>query len=477
MDPTTFPLVQKPDLVRVGLFHTPVDFDYGGEAIAFNPSSRTLILVDQGGLAEITIPEPSLLDPSRASTLQPISYSMPWAMRADVGGPIPADKVGGVLVYNGKLIGNMYVYYDTENKQERSHFTCDLNLSNVASFKGWTQVGAPRQCGFVAGGMALVPPEWQSLLGGDVLTGQGGIPIISRTSFGPCAFVLDGSKVGEPVVPATMLLGYGGDHPTLGPWNNVVPSETFGMGTTIGGMVIVPGTRSLLYFGGHGFGAGCYGNGTADPALAGTPDPGGAGPLCFDPASQAHASHSYPYRYQVWAYDLNDLLSVKRGEKQPWEVVPYGVWPLDLGNITFPTECHVAIDHSTNRLYVSQYKGEETQGGGGIAQIHAIDVRVGTPLPPPVEPPVPPTPEPPTPVDPCEAVKVQVTSLTLALAAEKQRHDVTAAELNDAKSRLGTVNSEATGIIAHNNRLKPKDKLPSWCIEAVKRIETLSRAQ
>ena len=52
--------------------------------------------------------------------------------------------------------------------------------------------------------------------------------------------------------------------------------------------------------------------------------------LCYDPTTSDKGSHAYPYRYQVWAYDLNDFAAVKAGTKQPWEVVPYGVWPLSL---------------------------------------------------------------------------------------------------------------------------------------------------
>jgi len=35
---------------------------------------------------------------------------------------------------------------------------------------------------------------------------------------------------------------------------------------------------------------------------------------------------AYPYRYQMWAYDLNDLAAVKAGTKLPHEVQPYAWW-------------------------------------------------------------------------------------------------------------------------------------------------------
>ena len=67
----------------------------------------------------------------------------------------------------------------------------------------------------------------------------------------------------------------------------------------------------------------------ADPSLAIAPDPEG-GAYCYDPTNSYKGPHAYPYRYQIWAYDLNDFAAVKAGTKQPWDVVPYGVWPLEL---------------------------------------------------------------------------------------------------------------------------------------------------
>ena len=72
----------------------------------------------------------------------------------------------------------------------------------------------------------------------------------------------------------------------------------------------------------------CYGNGTANPSLDGTT--ASMALYCYDPTNSYKGTHAYPYRYQVWAYDLNDFAEVKAGTKQPWDVVPYGVWSLNL---------------------------------------------------------------------------------------------------------------------------------------------------
>ncbi len=73
----------------------------------------------------------------------------------------------------------------------------------------------------------------------------------------------------------------------------------------------------------------CYGPGTDNSRLVGTPA-GGGFVYCYDPLSFDQGQHAYPYNFQFWAYDLNDWAAVKAGTKQPWEVKPYGVWPFTL---------------------------------------------------------------------------------------------------------------------------------------------------
>ena len=80
---------------------------------------------------------------------------------------------------------------------------------------------------------------------------------------------------------------------------------------------------------------------------------------CYDPTSSYKAPHAYPYRYQVWAYDLNDFAAVKAGAKQPWDVVPYGVWPLNLPTPELTVRLGgVGYDPQRQLLYVSQLHGD-----------------------------------------------------------------------------------------------------------------------
>ena len=262
-----------------------------------------------------------------------------------------------------RLYGTARIYYDANNTQTVSHYARSTNLS-TKSFSGWSRVWDRGRTGFVSGFLASVPPEWQAKLGGPHLTGQCCIPIVSRTSAGPAAFSFDASKIGQPALPANPLLYYDGQHATLGPWEGSNP--TYGAATLMGGFAVIAGTRTVLYVGTNGLGPHCYGDGTADKAKADGVH------LCFDPTTSDKGSHSYPYRFQVWAYDLNDLAAVKAGKKKPWDAKPYGVWPL-----TFPMDAIVVIggvgyDPQRQILYVSQKKAD----GGGVPVMHAFRLAV-----------------------------------------------------------------------------------------------------
>jgi len=277
-------------------------------------------------------------------------------------------------VYGDRLYGTAYIYFDAANAQRVSHYSRSRQLKQ-RSFSGWSQVGENGKSGFVAGMMAPVPKEWQAKLGGPAITGQCCIPIVTRTSFGPAAFAFNPLQIGQPKVPATPLLFYPSSHPTLGSWSGTSPNPTYGSTTEILGVAVVAGTRSVLYFGRNGLGPNCYGAGTGDKSLVGTSPPGGGEPFCYDPTNSYKAPHAYPYRYQVWAYDLNDFAAVKAGKKKPWDVVPYGVWPL-----TLPTADTgvvrlggVGYDAERQLLYLSQLRGD-TADDAARPVIHTFHV-------------------------------------------------------------------------------------------------------
>ncbi len=355
-------LVQAGDLFNMGAFRLPQfkvgtsSFNYGGTVLAFNPAHNSLFIVGhpwQQHVAEISIPAVSPTNTTLASlpmttVLQPFVDATEGQLAKVGDGQV---QVGGLLAYQGALYLSAFVYYDGDGKQTLSEYKTSPDFRVTGEVKGPYQVGTAG-AGFLDGYFGLIPSSWQERLGGPVLHGNCCLSIISRTSFGPSAFAIDPAQLGVTTPqPAVPLVFYTQAHATLGDWGATSP--TFNGSTQINGVVFPDGTRSVLFFGRHGTGPLCYGEGTADPALVGTLAPDGE-KYCFDPTDSSKGVHAFPYAHQVWAYDAVDLAAVKRGERQPWEVRPYAVWPLAF---PFSGGTHVTgatVDPATGRIFVAQ---------------------------------------------------------------------------------------------------------------------------
>jgi hypothetical protein len=352
-------------------------FSFGGSALAYNPNNDSLFIVGhdhQQMIAEISIP--SVVNSSEvnrlstAKVLQPFSDPTERKMAQLTTGS--GVKIGGLMIYIGKLYLTAYDYYDGGGKQILSHFVRPMDLSDRGHVLGPFAVGNMK-AGFVDGWMIPIPPYWQTSLGAPAITGNCCLNIISRTSFGPSAFGFNPVDLGKVnPTPAVPLVYYPAKHTTLGPWS--AESSNFNGTTVIRGAVFPEGTSSILYFGRQGLGPWCYGPGTNKQTLAGTRAKSGQN-YCYDPTSNATGPHAPPYAYQVWAYNAADFLMVRKGIKQPWEVVPYAVWNFDL---PFQNAGRmlggVAYDPATQRIFLVQNHAERA----GMPMIHVWKVESST---------------------------------------------------------------------------------------------------
>ena len=350
------PRIESSDFHYLGAFRTPQGtsggsrFGYGGHAIAYHAANDSLFITghdqQEQFVAEISVPAPALADDVRdlpvASVLQPFADVTDGLIHSS-----ETDRIGGLLVDEGKLIFSAYEYYDADTSVHESHGTSGLDLSVGDDATGLYQVG-PQNAGMVAGYMTHVPSAWQASFGSTHLTGQANIPITGRTSDGPAIYGFntadltgDSETVVAPVVP---LASYPWPDSLVPLVNGVQPAnELFNRANDVTGVAFPDGSRSVLVFGTHGLGDYCYDN--VD----------GSGAFCDDPARDGKGTHAYPYRYQVWAYDALDLLEVKAGNLAPHEVLPYDYWELEL---PFAPLAHdlgeVSYDPATQRLFVSQ---------------------------------------------------------------------------------------------------------------------------
>lgn len=347
--PSTAPLIQSSNLSYIGSFKLPAGNlgsswgfgDAGGGlgtyAFAFNPTSKSLYVGGhpyEQSIAEIAIPL-SFSGTPNAAALQNLTDPL----EGKIGSINPSDPntkiLAAALVYNGKLYLGAYSYYDGAVTQTRSFFVRPTNLATKGQVQGAFQVGNTYP-GWVDKYATTIPPEWHSAFGGQAFVGGAGGAINAVQSWGPSVSVINPSDIGarEPV-PASLVLGY----PISNPLNPATVANIYWSQTDLVTGVIFPsGTRSVLFFGKHGMGAYCYGTG------------GRNGGDCYDPDDGSKGVHAYPYRSQIWAYDANDLLSVKSGAKQPWQIQPYAVWELDP---SFQGIQGAAYDPATQRIYVS----------------------------------------------------------------------------------------------------------------------------
>ena len=375
-DPTSLRRLAFEDLKYEGAFRLPAvelngdSFSAAGGPIAFNPAKKTLFVGSRPGrVAEVTVPTPVNTGDIAAMPFAEIVQPFFDPSEGQMSEVASDANLAGLLVYGSKLYGTGLSYYDANNIQSISHFSRSLQLSARSAGK-IQRVGEKGRSGYVAGYMAIVPPEWQSALGGPAITGQCCVPIISRTSWGPAAFAWDpadlDSKSKVDVIP---LVYYDSDHPTLGQFDRSSPS--FGGTTLVAGVAIVPGTRTAVFVGSNGVGELCYGNGTADRALVNTVGTDGA-KFCYDPTSSDKGQHAFPYRYQMWAYDLGDWAAVRAGKREPWEVKPYAIWPFELPVSEPGTRIiGVAFDAGAQRLFISQ-RHADRDGYAYRALIHVF---------------------------------------------------------------------------------------------------------
>lgn len=372
-DPSTLPLIQKPDLEYIGSFALPSmeagtsRFGYGGHAIIPYTDSlgRTSLYIqghDQrpGQVAQVAVSSrlSKSFDYSQlevAELLQPFAEVTDGSLSSKLGITSPdGASVYGLFPYKDKLIVSATEYYGCT--QSMTHGVSSLDLSRTNDFAGFFQVDGAANPRAIAGPMAEVPAAWRTLLGGSLLTGNWGIPIVGCNSAGPALTAFDPEDLGvKTPVPGSTLLFHSLEHPLCEgaqcsfPDPEAHTSALYNLSSGFGGVAFPEATRSVLIFGRQGTGTYCYG----------TPDACGGDPAAPD----AKGPHAYPYRYQIWAYDAKDLLRVKEGTLKPYEPRPYSVWTVaDLDGWVGAGNANIegaGYDNKSGRWYITTAYGEE----------------------------------------------------------------------------------------------------------------------
>lgn len=356
-DPQTLPLLQREHVAYLGSFAVPSEdsvgnpLTYGGHALGYHPGANSLFFGCHDWyqrLAEISVPPIG----GTATVLQNCTDVTEGTLSdVDPGDP-NGVKLGGHLVHDGRLISTAFAYYDADGTQVVTHgVSSSLDLSQTGDFDGWYGfAGAVAYPRALAGYMTPIPAPWQPLFGGPAFTGQGSLSIVGNSSDGPAATVFDPADVGGGgVIPGTTVLFYpiAHSHPDFA-----------AKGSQLAGMAFPRDTRTVLFFGTRAQCEYCYG----------LPED------CVCVCSPYHGPHNH-YRHALWAYDADDLLRVKNGELEPWEVMPYATWELDdidSGDCASTRYGGATFDPEAGVLYVVEDYGENPAVHAFRIDVHSV---------------------------------------------------------------------------------------------------------
>lgn len=396
-NPASLPLVQMDVLEYQGAFIIPSAVygessadDVAGQ-MEYNPVRHSLFFAGkftQGAVAEFSIPD--LVNTTTVSLLNTATVLQDFRRvlhQTTDGNPQSIDRVTGLKLLNGKLIVNGVGFYDAA--ADNTHTTLvieDANNIATSTISGYYEL---QGAAHIAGWISNVPLIWQSNLGGAYLSGNApNYSINSRYPQGITAFIFDpatlsGAPAGE--IPTTTLLDSSLANPLYADFNtyqnanyNILSTNgtspfTGHTAADIGAVAgnnnlwtessrvgygfIVPNSRTYMTIGssgGHGSGIGYKAtpNGLAPFSCP--------GPCAYDPDDY--------YNY-YWLWDVNDLIAVKDGTMQPYDVRPYAYGVFDA---PFQTDIfnggvarHNAViggvyDPASNLLYLTIKGGEST---------------------------------------------------------------------------------------------------------------------
>jgi hypothetical protein len=350
--------LQAGDMSYLGYFTVPqgtgATFSYGGMGLAMGPDGQSLYYgghVYEESLGRISIPA---LNGTASIITQPTNIP------GSVGGE-NVQELAGALFWNGRLLVTKRKRYST------------LTYSGVVAVGGQNITGfsafQPTQGvegHFISGYMGVIPPEWRTAFGGPCFIGNGSMSIRGMCTNGPSFYVFNPDDVGRvSSVPVTHCQSYPLAHPLADP---SVANDIWAASDPSGSYVFPDGTATMLYINRHGYGKPTYKSDTCGDTS------GGDG--------------NSPYRRQVTAFDVNDLLAVKNGQKNGYDVKPYAWWTLpgptsacgELGGYANGSYCFT-FDPATRRLYGVMDRGENRR-----VHVWSISGSTATTMPAPTAP-------------------------------------------------------------------------------------------
>lgn len=368
------------------------DLAYGGGAVGVSEDGARLYVScgpPRRGVATLALPA----NGGPATWAQACSGPDEAAIKQIIPGWGAGEpRLGGVTEADGVVTVSAYGTYDANGVAQASHWAGPSLTALSGPFRGTV---AP---GLVKGNMGVVPPEWRQYLGGPLFATAGYTSIISRASYGTAFSTFDPKTVTAHGFAMSMLLGCPHSVLACRTWTAWGPSTNgFEGAEQDGGAFIVPGTRTLVAIEREATGAlpgpgvagaavphDCYGYRTDTLALHGAPytvNPAEGVRWCWSPADPfaQKGNKGGTYRLVAKLYDLADLVAVRQGLEQPWNVKQYATVDLP-GSSASEYVSGGAYNPKTDEFYVVRFLG------GATSTIYRLTgFRAAAPPPPPVD--------------------------------------------------------------------------------------------
>lgn len=335
---------------------------YAEGIIGLGANGKSMYLVGhpyQQAIGEFAIP--ALVNSQKVTDFQTATVVQNFKKvldRPESGNAQGIDRIAGMAYVNGQLVVNTYKYYDASTSVSNT----TLVVKNAANLSSSAVAGYHRYsaAAHAVGWISKIPSDWHSELGGTYITGgSSGMPIITRWSVGPSAFVFDPTNpsigsLSPSAIKTTTLLDFTMEKPvgidtqsfdnymfnsskTNTVWNHL-SHAAYGF--------VVPGTRTYMTVGSNG-------GMTSGIGYKITQDDGRlCGGYCAYKASD--------YDNYYWLFDMNDLFKVKSGQTKSYDVKPYssGRIAIEYAGDGLNGILGGSFDEITNTLYLSLSRGD-----------------------------------------------------------------------------------------------------------------------
>lgn len=345
-DPLQLPLISINDINKsfVGAFKVeysspndganpdlPLRTSYANGRLAYSPNSQSVFIDSHrysDAIAEFEIP----LNLSRASnpnSLPNATVIQDFATVIDRANTINSegiDELGGMAVIGNELFVQVYEYYDAPAQDVNTTLILrEKDRLATSLVDGFFDLGG---AGKTVNYLSPIPKQWQALLKGDYLAGNGGgIPINGRLSIGPSLYAFDSNDFAEKSsgdIQSKSWLSYSLEKPlstTPGEWDgyneiglssNFAHSNRLWTENSAAWFGFIPnGTRTFVVLGRSGMhnSGGGYKITQTNGNVCG-------GPCPYDPLDTS------PY---YWLYDLKEIVSAKPSDT----VLPYAYGEFD----------------------------------------------------------------------------------------------------------------------------------------------------